>query len=638
MPRLQLKLLGGFDARIAPGEPLEIATRKTRALLAYLALPTGRPHSRDKLTGLLWSNRADPQARNSLRQAVSELGRALGSSDSAVLVKDRDRIALASGSVEVDAAAFEKLAGSEVVEDLRHASAMYVGDLLEGLAIRDAAFEEWLLVERQRLRDLAVSVFKKLLVRESGGQAMGAAKRLLALDPLQEDGYRALMRFHCEAGEIGAALRQYETCCELLKRELGVTPSAETEGLHRQIRDQPSRLADPAGASAPRGLSPSIAVLPFRNIGGDPEEQYLSDGIAEDILTALSRYHELFVIARNSSFQFRDKAVDVRRIGQAIGVAYLIDGTLRKSGNRLRITAHLIEVATGIHLWADRYDRELEDVFAVQDEVAQTIAATLVGQVERSHASRTRRSPPPSWIAYDYVLQGREHVYRYELDAAKTLLTRAIELDPNYGYAFAVLSWAYLGEYFHDLRDETLRMTFAYAQKALSLDDNEASCHSAMGLALMFMGHLDAAGTHFDKSVSLNSNSVAFATARANWLGRVGRASEALAILDIVALRDPLLPPFFHEVRSGLLFCLKRYEEVIQSTLQKNPKQFWDPAIMAASYAYLGNMKEARAQAAEVLRMKPDFSIKVYAKQEPFKDSADLEHLLDGFRKAGLAE
>ena len=648
MPRLQLKLLGGYEIRIAGGEPLDIATRKTRALLAYLALPTGRAHTREKLAGLLWSDRGDEQARNSLRQAIAELGRELASVEPAPLVKGRDTLALDPQAVEVDAVAFERLAASEAAYDLQRAAGLYAGDLLDGFGVRDQAFEDWLRDERQRYLELAIAALRKLVRHETGTNALAVAQRLVSLAPLQEDGYRALMRLHAEAGEIGAALHQYEACREVLKRDLDTAPSPETEALHRHIRELPNTPFDRARTTSTakehdsppvnEAAKPSIAVLPFRNLGADPDQQYLSDGITEDILTALSRYRELFVIARNSSFQYRDKSIDVRRIGQELCAEYLMDGTLRKYGKRLRINAQLIEAATGNHLWADRYDRELEDVFAIQDDVAQTVAATLVGEVERSHVNRMRRSPTANWIAYDYVLQGRECVYRYELEAAKALLTRAVELDPNYAYAHAVLSWAYLGEYFHDLRDETLRVSLAYAQKAWSLDDNEAFCHSAMGLALMFLGQLDAAGTHFDKSISLNSNSVAFATARANWLGRVGRASEALDVLDIVALRDPLLPPFFYETRTGLLFQSKRYEEAIKSTLQKNPKQYWDPAYMAAAYAYLGRMPEARTEAAEVLRMKPDFSIARYAKQEPFKDPADLKHLLDGFRKAGLPE
>ena len=246
---LRLKLLGGFEARIVSGPVLDIAARKSRALLAYLALPTGRTHSRDKLVGLLWSDRADEQARNSLRQALTELGKALGATEPSPLVKLRETLALDPTMVEVDALVFEGLAAGEATSDLQRAAELYAGDLLDGLDARDAAFEEWLTVERQRLRGLAATVLKKLLTQDTGPSAIAVAQRLLVLDPLQEEGHRALMRLHAEAGETSAALRQYEHCREILKSELDVTPSPETTALYQSIRRAIGR-ASAAGLSS----------------------------------------------------------------------------------------------------------------------------------------------------------------------------------------------------------------------------------------------------------------------------------------------------------------------------------------------------------------------------------------------------
>jgi DNA-binding SARP family transcriptional activator len=287
MARLQLKLLGGFEA--AGGEPCDIATRKTRALLAYLALPAGRAHHRDKLTGLLWSERGDEQARNSLRQAIAELGRALASVAPSLLVKGRDTLALDPGTVEVDAMDFERLAASEAGEDLRRAAGLYAGELLDGFGVRDPAFEDWLRGERQRYRELAVAVLTKLMHRERGPQALAAARRLVALAPLQEDGHRMLMQLHAEAGEIGAALRQYEICRDTLQRELGIEPSPETEALHQRIRTgantaEPQRMAPSETGEAPKL---SVAVLPFQNLSDDAAQRYFSDGITEDVITEL---------------------------------------------------------------------------------------------------------------------------------------------------------------------------------------------------------------------------------------------------------------------------------------------------------------------------------------------------------------
>ncbi len=197
MLRLQLTLLGGFQARLEPGKLLDISAKKTRGLLAYLALPPGREHSRDKLMGLLWSDRGDKQARSSLRQALTELSQEFGSDGASLLVKGRDTLALDPNATEVDAVLFEQLASSEDHGELRRAAALYAGELLEGFGIRDQAFEDWLANERRRNRELAISVFRKLACREKGAEALAAGQRLLALDPLQEEGHRFLMQHLC---------------------------------------------------------------------------------------------------------------------------------------------------------------------------------------------------------------------------------------------------------------------------------------------------------------------------------------------------------------------------------------------------------------------------------------------------------
>jgi len=650
-PRLQLILLGGFQARWTSGTRIELANKKTQGLLAYLALPAGKAQSRERLMGLLWSDRAELQARNSLRQALAELGRALGSAEASSLVREQDRVALDLASVEVDAMAFERLAASDQVEDLRRAAALYDGDLLEGIGIRDAAFEEWLFLERQRLRYLVIGVLKRLLGPETGEQAIATARRLLALDPLQEDGHRALMRLQAEAGEIGAALRQYETCRDTLKHELGIEPSAETEALHRRIRQPPVKAEGSGGegtaASVPAGSpriersgasKPSIAVLPFVNLGADLNQRYLSDGITEDIITELSRYRELLVIARNSSFQYRGKSSDMKRVGQELGAEYLVDGSLRKAGDHLRVTAQLIEAATGSHLWAERYDRDIKDVFAIQDEVTQTIVATLVGRVTASSAEKSRRKPTHLWAAYDYFLQANECINRVDTGGAEVLLDRAIQLDPQYARAYAMLGVTYAFKFFADYSDDTLNAALGYAAKALSIDDNDGYSQAVMGMVQSHLSNWGLASMHLERAVSLNPNSVFYASLRAEWLLRVGRAQEALQSLDAALQRDPLMPPWYWELRGMVLLQEKRYEELIQAVSRKNPKQSWNHATLAMAHAYLGDDSEAREEAAIAVSMQPNFSIAGWARTDPYADPAHLEHILAGLRKAGLPE
>ena len=224
----------------------------------------------------------------------------------------------------------------------------------------------------------------------------------------------------------------------------------------------------PGGALAPASsgvAKPSIAILPFTNMSGDPEQEYFSDGITEDIITELSRYHSLAVVARNSSFQFRGPGADLAAVRRALGVHYIVEGSIRKAATRIRITAQLIDAATGKHLWAERYDRTIEDVFAVQDEVVQTIVSTVEGRLAATGAARGRGKPTTSWVAYDYFLQGRELSNRYRIHEADELLAGAIDLDPNYVHAYAWRASTLVVRYWYDRKPETLQPAAICAER-----------------------------------------------------------------------------------------------------------------------------------------------------------------------------
>jgi TolB-like protein len=373
-------------------------------------------------------------------------------------------------------------------------------------------------------------------------------------------------------------------------------------------------------------------------MSGDPEQQYFSDGITEDIITELSRFRSLLVIARNSSFQFR-AAADVKQVARELGVQYVVEGSVRRSGGRIRITAQLIEAATANHLWAEHYDRDMQDIFAVQDEVAQAIAATIEGRMAVSGALWSRRKPTGDMAAYDYFLQGRESIERRDdPDAAAALLRRAIELDPGFAQAHAWLS-RHLVFLFHlTLNSEKLSEALALAKKALSLDEADAWSHNAMAFAYLFTGQRELAGIHFDRAVALNPMDVRITSSRALWLDFAGRGNEAVQSLDADLRRDPFPPAWFWNSRGIALFQARRYEEAIQALNRLTRSYPWDQYYLAASYAHLGLMERARACAAEILRARPGFTLGQVGLTETFKDPADLEHLLDGLRKAGLPE
>src|SRR5262245_30711499 len=371
MAVVKLTLFGGFELRLAGGQVVDLPGQKDRALLAVLALPPGATHARDKLAGLLWSDRGDQQARDSLKHALNKLRQCFQSAMPPPIVADRQSVRLDPAAVTIDVAAFERLLRDGTPEALEQATALYRGDLLDGIGIRDPAFEDWLLVERQRLRQLAEDALSKVMAQSMANgareRAAAAARRLLALDPLREAACRALMQIHAERPETARALKLYETLRDRLHRELGVKPEPETTRLYEAIRERrpastppstastPAATDDrppPASAALPLPSKPSIAVLPFQNLSGDPEQEYFADGIVEEIITALSRLRWLFVIARNSSFAYKERAVDAKQIGRELGVRYILEGSVRKAANRVRITGQLIDASTGVHLWA----------------------------------------------------------------------------------------------------------------------------------------------------------------------------------------------------------------------------------------------------------------------------------------------
>jgi TolB-like protein/Tfp pilus assembly protein PilF len=653
MARLQLTLLGGFEARIIPGEPLDIANRKTRALLAYLALPTGRAHSRDKLTGLLWSDRGDEQARNSLRQAIAELSRALAAVEPLPLVKGRDTLALDPQAIEVDAMVFERVAASAAVDDLRRAASLYVGELLDGLALRDAAFEDWLSGERQRYHELVVAVLKKLVRQEPGPDALTVAQRLVTLAPLQEDGHRILMRLYADAGDVGGALQRYEICRSMLKRELGVGPSAETEALHRRLRE--SSNANEA-ARAPVKPSPdngnliaadgevsklSVAVLPFRNLGDDAAQRYFSDGITEEIIVELSRFRSLTVIARHPSFAFRDASFDVTEVASKLGVRYVIEGSVRRMLDRVRITARLVDAETGSQLWSEHYDREAAEVFAIQDEIIQAIAATLPGRIEESAMRQARRKHPQSLAAYDHFLRGLEHVLtmnRADEPLARQWFEKALALDPDLAVAHYWIAVLEMRRWFLDLLPNGLEQALAHQLRSTRLDPNNGRFHGGLAYVRLYRKEFNEAAFQLERALAFNPGDTDVMVFSA-WLAAYrGRPTEGLRWLEKASRLNPYSQPWFEDSKGMVLYGMRRYAEAAASMKRSVTPDAWQLLYLVASLGWMGAFEEVGALMARFRAECPGRSLLQHAAIEPYEYPADLEHLIDGLRKAGAAD
>lgn len=648
---LRIRLLGPMSIT-NDGQPVLIVSRKGRALIGYLALREGVEFARLSLTRLLWGERSEGQARASLRQTLSELRSALDGSVQSI-VATRETVKWMPGSAWLDAKALETLANTDDIDALKEAARLIGGDLMEGLVVGEAPYEEWLASERERFRLITRQIHLRLMddAEKSGRleEALSFGLRLLAFDAVDERVHRALMRMYAAQGRRDAALSQYERCRQELEQQLGVSPEPETEDLIRVIRK--SRKARLPGALAssqnvpgtmrndPAELldRPSIAVLPFTNLGGDPEQQYFGDGVTEDIITELSRYRWLFVIARNSCFQFRGD-VDVAEVRGALGVRYVVEGSVRRAGNRIRVTAQLIDALDRSQIWAERYDRDSQDIFAVQDDVTGAIVATLESRVAARSAEHARRKRTDDWAAYDYFLRGRELSYSYRQMEAAPLFARAAELDPGYAQAHAWRAIALGVTYLHDGQQTTLDAALACARAALALDDNDARCHYAMAYVALRSGEYDLAGHHHDRAHSLNPNDPDIAAGRANWLMHVGRLDEALEALDAAIERDPFPATWHWDVRGYVLFHLERYAEAINAFRSVRAQPFWIIGMLAAAYGQADLPDDARRELKRYLELKPAATLASVADKIVYAKDAMRQRWLEGLRKAGLPQ
>ena len=396
--------------------------------------------------------------------------------------------------------------------------------------------------------------------------------------------------------------------------------------------------------SLPLPDKPSIVVLPFVNMSEDPKQDYFSDGLTEDLTSALSKISSLFVIARNSAFTYKGKAVKVQDVSKELGVRYVLEGSVRKADNQVRITAQLIDATTGGHLWSERYDRPLQDIFALQDEVVRKIVTTLKLQLTVQEQGILVHKTTDNLAAYDDYLRGREHFNRFTQEAnaqARQMFEKALELDPQYAEAYAFLGSTYFREWSLQWSQDSqaLEQALALAQRAVAVDDSLAQAHVTLGTVYLWKKQYDQAIAEAERAIALDSN---FAEAY-TWLGealrRVGRPEEALGLIEKAMRLNPHYPPFYLFQLGEAYRYTGRYEEAIAAykrALTRNPDLLPAHLGLAVIYSELGREEEARAEAAEVLRLNPKYSLEVLRQMSPYKDPAVLERMIAALRKAGL--
>jgi adenylate cyclase len=389
---------------------------------------------------------------------------------------------------------------------------------------------------------------------------------------------------------------------------------------------------------------PSIAVLPFNNMSGDPEQEYFSDGITEDLITALSKVSGLFVIARNSVFTYKGKATKVEIVGQELGVRYVLEGSVRKADNRVRITAQLVDAGTGGHIWAERYDREMKDIFALQDEVTQQIVTALAVKLTDEEWKRLARKGTENIDAYDYVLRGFEYVNRFTKEAnieGRRMFQKAIEQDPRYAFAYSRLGNTYMNEWsFGWSRDAaTMERAFDMAQQAIALDKSEPNAHALLSEVFLWRKQYDQSIAEIEKAIQIAPNNADGLASFAGVLCWAGRPEEALNIVNRARQLNPISPVWYLWNLGHAYFLTEQLEKAISTMIQvidRNPNFLPAYAYLAAGYIELGRGEEARAEAAGLERLSPYISFEDWRMRLPYKDPKVLERLFNDLEKVGI--
>lgn len=529
----RLSLFGPFSLTDSNCAEVPLASKKAKALLAYLAQTPGKPRSREEILALLWSDRKEVQGRASLRQVLTGLRKTVGEN---LLRIDRESVALDPGFIEV--------APSDG------------GEFLSGFHLSDPAFEEWLRDER--------------------------------------------------------------SAAENANSESAVTSAAGQVEM------------------------PRIAVLPFANLSRDPEQEYFSDGITEDIITELNRFHSLFVFASSSSFTLRGQEAEPIGAGQKLGAQFLVQGSIRTAGDRMRISAQLVDATTAGQLWSERYDRDLTDIFSVQDEIAATVATMISGHVDIASRVKSERKHPRDINAYDLVCRSDWYGYT-DFGAAEVLgfLEQAIALDPNYAEAHAKLAvhQAYLTFLEALPLDEIIASVKKHGAVAAQLAPGDAMVHAPLAEAYAFLGEHDLAAHHLNRSLSINPNAYRVMMHSAEAAACLGHHRLGVELVEKARLRDPFSSLSYRESVFDVYFLAGRYNDALEQFFGWPDPPLHMDMSKAAALAQLGRIQEAQDVVRDLeARRSEGWSVKEVARSylRMCAMPEDRKRWREGFQMAGL--
>ena len=588
---------------------------------------------------MLWGNTGEERARHNLRQSLAKVRQDLGD----IVSSSGDCVSLDHAACGTDVAEFGELAGRADIDSLRSGLDLYAGDFLADIELREAEFSDWLLPVRNRLRQLACDVATRLadmlVAKGRNEEAIKALEDLLAIDPADENAHRQLMKIYVSTGNRSRALRQYQQCRKALETELSATPDAETRALCAEIQQATESVVKKNEDGLAAGTAvPTVAVLPFENRSGS-DEDYFADGITEDLITNLSYFHSLAVISRGSSFNYRDRTVPEKTIAAELGSKYLVGGSVRRVADRVRINVQLMDAEAGLQVWGHRYDRKMQDVFALQDEITSTLVSTLAGRVEAARLSHARKAPPERLDAYDLVLRGKDHHHRFTADDTRIcieMFERAIERDPGYAVAYAWLACGYgLAMVFRlDEIPKLVDKSQAAAEKGLELDENESECHRVLAQVQLMRRNLDRALWHQDRALFLNPNDDRILCAQGELLTFVGRADEGLDWIRKSMRLNPYHPLRYWTHLARAHYHLGDYENTLSSLANITKPRVDDFVYEIVARRMLGDADAASERVTEFGRRFPEFDVDQFLVTLPYTASSCSEAIANPLREA----
>lgn len=652
-PRLRLKVIGAMDAWSVSSERVLPRVRKTRAVLAVLALAAPRPVGRQKLSGLLWSTRDREQARASLRQALHELSLALTPCGPALLHADRDQVWLDAEAIWVDALQVVRAEPlSPALLDLLD------GTLLEGMEGLDPAMDLWLAAERRAFRDRARSAIERLLESETESESrLDIARRLLSIDEAHEGAWRALIEGYAARGERSRALEAFESCRSALARLLKAAPSPETLALAETLRlgSEPDLRAQPAAevkVSPKRAVARGarLGVAPLRALGSADEADF-AVGLAEEITTALARFRWIAVVSSASLARLGETASDPEALRAALDLDFLLSGTVQRDESRVRVSLRLLDLhAGGEVVWAQRFDQPAADLLALQDEIAAAVVARIDPEILLIEARRAATATGRDASAHALLLSAIPAIYRLEKDSflkAGQMLEEAIAREPDDAAAHAWYAYwhiFFVGQGWAEDQAEAMARAGRLAERAILLDPQDARAFAIAGHVRAYLHRrLDEAMALHERAITLNPNLPMAWVLSGVAHAYAGHHEEALRRILRYRRLSPLDPhAFFFDVALEIAYLLSgRYDQAIElgrqlTEVHPGLSAAWKPYVAALALA--GRKTEAAAAAERLLSIEPGFTVERFLASAPFVRDEDRDRYARGLREAGIPE